>query len=213
MITNNRVLILAAGDGLRWGNYQGVAKHFINIDGEKILHRTCRQFLSYTDDVYVVGKSDEYVYPGTKLLVPPHDISWGDFAKYWSSRELWSLERTVLAFGDVYYTDQAIEKIMTTPGEIMWFLRHNHSTVTGGRPEIFTLAFDSSTHAVLDQHLERLIKGKVPPPGGWRLYKSLVRPHYQNNKMHVVIDDETTDFDFPYDLDNFERLRLERKQS
>jgi hypothetical protein len=206
-----RVLVLAAGDGSRWGNYKGVVKHFINIDGEKILHRTCRQFLNYTADVHVVGKSNDYSYPRTRLFVPRQDDSWGDFAKYWSSRELWSSERTVLAFGDVYYTDQAVEKIMTTPGEIMWFLRQNHSTMTGGRPEIFTLAFDSSAHATLDQHFERLIKDKVPPPGGWRLYRSLVRPRYQDNEMRVVIDDETTDFDFPRDLDNFERLRLERK--
>jgi hypothetical protein len=211
MITNNRVLILAAGDGSRWGDYKSVAKHFINIDGEKILHRTCRQFLNYTDDVYVVGKSDEYKYPGTKLFIPPQDHGWGDFAKYWSSKELWSSQRTILTFGDVYYTDDAVEKIMTTPGEIMWFLRHNHSKVTGGRPEIFTFAFDSCAQDLIISHFDKLIKGRVPPPGGWRLYRSLVRPHYQNNKMHVVIDDETTDFDFPYDLDNFEHLRQDKK--
>lgn len=207
MTTNNRVLILAAGDGSRWGNYKGIAKHFVNIDGEKLLHRTCNQFLKYTSDVHVVGKSKEYSYPGTKLFIPPHDPDWKDFAKYRSSRELWSLNRTILAFGDVYYSDNAVETIMTTSGEIMWFLRHNYSTITGGRPEIFTLAFDGSAHALIDSHLNALIKGNVPPPGAWRMYRSMVRPKYHDNKMHIVIDDETTDFDFPYDLDNFENLR------
>jgi len=208
MTTNNRVLILAAGDGSRWGNYKGTAKHFVSVDGEKLLHKTCKQFLKYTSDVYVVGKSEEYFYHGTKLYIPPHDPSWGDFAKYRSSRELWSSGRTTLAFGDVYYSDSAVETIMTTYGKIMWFLRHNHSTITGGRPEIFTLALDGSTHALIDSHLDALIKGNVPPPGGWRLYRSMVRPNYRDNKIHTVIDDETTDFDFPYDLDNFESLRL-----
>lgn len=207
MTTKNRVLILAAGDGSRWGNYKGTAKHFVDIDGEKLLHRTCRQFLAYSSDVHVVGKSKEYSYPGTKLFIPPHDPDWGDFAKYRSSRELWSSGRTILAFGDVYYTDEAVKTIMTTPGKVMWFLRHNNSAITGGRPEIFTFAFDSSAHSLIDKHLKILIDGKVPPPAAWRTYRSMVRPMYYDNKMHTVIDDQTTDFDFPFDLDNFERLR------
>ena len=207
MATNNRVLILAAGDGSRWGNYRGTAKHFVNIDGEKLLHRTCNQFLKCTSDVRVVGKSKKYSYPGTKLFIPRHDPSWGDFAKYQSSRKLWLSGRTTLAFGDVYYSDNAVETIMTTSEEIMWFLRHNNSTITGGRPEIFTLAFDGAAHALIGSHLDALIKGNVPQPGAWRLYRSMVRPNYHDNKIHTVIDDETTDFDFPYDLDNFESLR------
>jgi hypothetical protein len=206
MTTNNRVLILAAGDGSRWGNYRGTAKHFVDIDGEKLLHRTCRQFLTYSSDIYVVGKSEEYSYPGTKLFIPPHDPNWGDFAKYRSSKELWSSSRTTLVLGDVYCSDQAVETIMTTTGDIMWFLRHSHSEITGGRPEIFAFAFDSSAHERIDNALSALIQGKVPPPGGWRIYRHLVRPNYLNNALHTVIDDETTDFDYPYDYDKWLEL-------
>lgn len=206
MTTNNRVLILAAGDGFRWGNYRGTAKHFVDIDGEKLLHRTCRQFLTYSSDVYVVGKSEEYSYPGTKLFIPPRDPNWGDFAKYKSSKELWSSGRTILAFGDVNYSDAAINTITSTPGEIMFFLRPGHSTITGGRPEVFTLAFDGSAHERINAALDQLIRGKVPPPGASRTYHHLVRPHYTDNNLHTIIDDETTDFDFPYDYDKWLEL-------
>ena len=207
MKTEHRVLILAAGEGTRWENYLNVPKHLVEIDNEPIVYRTARQFLSYTSDVWIVSKNCEYSYPGAHQFSPPVDPLWSDFAKYRSCRELWSDGRTVLAFGDVYYSDAAIHTIASTPGQIMFFLRPNHSTLTGGRPEIFTLAFDGSAHERIDSALDQLIRGKVPPPGAWRTYRHIVRPHYTDNNMHTVIDDETTDFDFPHDYDRFLELR------
>lgn len=211
-MADTRVLILAAGDGTRWGNYRGVQKHELMIEGEKLIHRTARQFLSYTDDVYIVAKDDSYSYPGTKLFIPQENPEWLDFAKYYCSKELWSEERTILAFGDVYFTDDAIEKIMHDEREICFCFRSAiKSEITGHGPEIFTFAFTGSQHEKVTAHLEQLISNKTPPPGAWRTYRSLVRsfpnPNYECNDLFIDIDDWTTDFDFPEDLDEWEARR------
>ena len=37
-----RYIIMADGEGKRWGNYKGVPKHLITVEGETILERTIR---------------------------------------------------------------------------------------------------------------------------------------------------------------------------
>ena len=39
--------ILANGEGKRWGNYKGVPKHLIEIDGETLIDRTVRLLAKY----------------------------------------------------------------------------------------------------------------------------------------------------------------------
>ena len=38
-----KILILADGEGKRWGNYKGVPKHLLEIDGERLIDRMIRQ--------------------------------------------------------------------------------------------------------------------------------------------------------------------------
>lgn len=37
-----KYIIMADGEGKRWGNYKGVPKHLITVEGETILERTIR---------------------------------------------------------------------------------------------------------------------------------------------------------------------------
>lgn len=67
-----RAIIIAAGDGTRWGNYLDRPKHFIEIDGETILHRTVRLLNENgITDVHVVGGRDpRYLIAGSELYLP-----------------------------------------------------------------------------------------------------------------------------------------------
>lgn len=209
-----KVLILAAGDGSRWGNYRDTVKHLAMVANEVLLHRTCRQFLAHTDDVTVVGRDDSYAVSGAQLYVPPHnDPAWLDCGKFLSSRELWATaERTVLVFGDVYFTDEAVTTVMSATRDWVFFLRPWPSRLLEARKEVFGLAFDPSAHALLDERLAGLVRGRVAPvQAGWKLYVDMVRPSYGDifrNDRHIVIDDLTTDLDYPVDLDNLERALL-----
>lgn len=209
-----KVLILAAGDGSRWGNYRDTVKHLAMVANEVLLHRTCRQFLAHTDDVTVVCRDDSYAVSGAQLYVPPHnDPAWLDCGKFLSSRELWATaERTVLVFGDVYFTDEAVTTVMSATRDWVFFLRPWPSRLLEARKEVFGLAFDPSAHALLDERLAGLVRGHVAPvQAGWKLYTDMVRPSYGDifrNDRHIVIDDLTTDLDYPVDLDNLERALL-----
>ena len=47
-----KIIILADGEGKRWGNYKGVPKQLLRIDGETLLDRMIRQFKEYEDSYW-----------------------------------------------------------------------------------------------------------------------------------------------------------------
>lgn len=213
-----KVLILAAGEGERWSNFEGVPKHLVDVEGEILLERTCKQFLKYTNDVTVVGPNDDrYRIDGTTLYVPPiNKPRWGEMGKFRSSHELWSPARTVLAYGDVYYTDEAIETIMTDTHEWKFFLRKGPSSVTGCEyREIFAFAFNGSQHQRIRDKIAKLIQNKSNNlAGGWALFSELVfdtHNYLYDNPFYREIDDWTEDFDYTKDLLIWRKNRAEEK--
>lgn len=216
-----RVLILAAGDGTRWRNYRNTPKHLAEVEGEILLERTCRQFLQYTSDVIVVGTDDRYAVDSTTLYVPQQSKPrWQDMAKFWSSHEKWSPHRTVLAFGDVYYTDEAVKTIMTNTDEWHCFLRKGPSSITGCEwREIFAFAFNGTQNQRFREKISKIISKKTAPSGGgWQLFRELVWDTHNylfDNPYYTNIDDWTEDFDFPEDLSRwtFRRKSASRRSS
>ena len=184
-----RVLILAAGDAVRWENYRNTPKHRLIIEDEILIERTARQFLKYTNDVVIVGNKNAHQVEGCSMYVPGQGRNLKDMAKFISSQTIWSDDRTVLVFGDVYFTDEAVETIMSDTKQWRFYLRKGASTVTGkGWREIFGLSFDAS-------------------------FNSDMNKTEDNNKLfatdnHIEIDDWTEDFDFPDDLDTWEEKRM-----
>ena len=208
-----RVLILAAGEGSRWENYRGVQKHKLLIEGEVLVERIVRQFLNYTNDVVVVGSDESYEVEGASCYIPPYHHKWKDMAKFWSTRDIWSEQRTVLVFGDVYFTDEAVETIMKDEGEFTFFLRSKGSELTG-KPwrEIFAIAFNGSfTETLKARVLEIIESDRALRTGGWHLYKRL--EHEYKNTFSVEIDDWTEDFDFPVDIERWEERRASYKNT
>ena len=212
-----RVLILAAGEGSRWGNYRGTQKHKLVIEGEVLIERTVKQFLKYCDDVVVVGSDKSYEVDGARCYIPPQNHKWKDMAKFYSSKDIWSDERTVMVFGDVYFTDKAVKTIMTNEDEWIFFLRKGASRFTGKNwKEIFGIAFNGSSNNMIKDEMVKIIEGKgAPRVGGWHLFKSLVgsttEPSMFEKGGYVNIDDWTEDFDFPEDLDTWEEKRAAYK--
>jgi hypothetical protein len=206
-----KVLVLAAGNGDRWENYRGTAKHFLNVEGEVLIERTVKQLKRYTNDIVVVGSSDAYAIKGTSLYITKpaaEDTDFGDLLKFYSSMTLWSDTRTVLVFGDVYFTDEAMDQIMTTDDSFTFLLRDSSESLGGSRREVFAISFDGSANSLIRQHMLALMRDKSAPcAGGWTLYRSLTRPSWDVTQHCIKIDDWTTDFDYPKDLDEWESKR------
>lgn len=208
-----KVLILAAGNGTRWENYRGTPKHRLLIEEEVLIERTYRQFSKYTDNIIIVCNDGEDTVNGAQTYIPPFDKSWKDIAKFWSSRDIWSSERNVLVFADVYFTDEAVETIMNDKADLSFYLRDRASEITG-KPwkEIWGIGFNGKSIPILDTTIRSIIESSdyFNLPGGWCLYEQL-----KTNKHSfdvVKINDWTEDFDLPRDIDNWEINRQKYRQ-
>jgi hypothetical protein len=213
-----KAVIIAAGKAERWGNHLGVAKHFAPLAGEPIIVRTVRLLRERgVDDIVVVGPDERYDIDGARLFVPTHDYgSFGDADKFLSSRAEWSQGgRTVVLYGDVFFTDHAMDTIVGH-GVREWtlFARPYASKVTHKPwPECFAQSFWPEHRDEHERHLLRVAslhaKGRINRCGGWEHYRSMCgatsahtirRGELPTDRM-VVIDDETDDVDFPADYD------------
>jgi hypothetical protein len=204
-------IVLAAGEGKRWGNYTGVPKHLLEIDSESLIQRTTRQISVYADKTFVVGTDDSYKTDFSQLFIPKQKQPAMEMHKFSSSQELWS-ERTVLLFGDTYYTDQAISTIVQDTEDFTFFLRSDASSFTQ-KPygEIYAFSFLDSIHKKLKESIDiLLIQHDIYSAGGWSLMRHLLGiSHRSRTKDHLTkghyieIDDWTEDFDYPIDLDRW----------
>jgi len=209
-----RVLILAAGNGARWNNYNGVPKHKVVVEDEVLIERTARQFLKYTDDVVIVAKDQSYKIDGCSLYIPKLNKKYKDMDKFMSSKNLWSDTKTVLVFGDVYFTNEAVDTIMTNEKEYCFFLRKRGSKITGkNKEEIFAISFYAKNNNLMLLTIKDIISQNLPfSAGGWLLLKNLFNMdigwRHRNANRYINIDDWTDDFDYPEDFDNWTRNRI-----
>lgn len=208
-----RVIIRCAGGASRWGDFQGVPKHLVKICGEPVLHRTVRLINEITPDadVKVVVpdlKDRRYLIDGSSRTVDKPNPDFGDVDKIASSFHLWDpKDRTVVLFGDVWWTRQALESVLTGPVDDWWAWMR----IVGDGGEIFAFAFQPSSRPVVeaacrtvaDAHQQGRMDGI---PGGWALYRTLTGNAIDDHADHghaTRVDDWTDDFDTPDDWHNW----------
>ena len=195
-------VIVAGGLAKRWGNYGGVAKHFVEIDGEPIILRTIRQSSALFDRTVAVVPQFGYVSGVDREILAPEETRGREPWKVLSSKEEWSSGRTTLLYGDVYFTDTAIKKISTTTAPLAFLMRWAKSERTG-KPhgEIYAISFTKPLH----ERIVAAMEDFTPPPdiptrAGWHLLHRL-----RDVATLIEIDDETEDFDTPQDYGNWMR--------
>lgn len=195
-------VIVAGGLAKRWGNYGGVAKHFVEIDGEPIISRTIRQSSALFDRTVAVVPQFGYVSGVDREILAPEETRGREPWKILSSKEEWSSGRTTLLYGDVYFTDTAIKKISTTTAPLTFLMRRTKSERTG-KPhgEIYAISFTKPLH----ERIVAAMEDFTPPPdiptrAGWHLLHRL-----RDVATLIEIDDETEDFDNAEDYENWMR--------
>lgn len=219
-----RVVIIADGSGSRWGNHLGVPKHLVEVDGESIIHRAQRLFAAAGAEVLVVASDARYATEHGRLVGANHDYArWLDGDKFASSAHHWHpKDRTIVVYGDVYFTEQAVQTITTHEGrDWTLFGRFGPSSSTGSKhAEIFALSFHPNHHAEMMsalEHVSDLARRRVIDRcGGWELYRAMNglresecrhRSPQPQLSRSVVIDDWTEDFDTPADYEMFTARR------
>jgi len=213
---NTVAIIIAAGEATRWGNHLGVAKHFVPIDGTPILERTVSQLNRHDIKPYIVANTDEYDLPGARLYKPTHQPLNHDADKFLNSEDLWNtFGRTIVLYGDVFFTDEAMSTIVEHKGED-WVLfgRRGPNRFTGTEAgECFAQSFypkDLGDHRTALKYIAMLKRNnKIIRCGGWEHYRAMeglpIDPLKGNPKgeRFIKIDDWTNDFDFPADYEAF----------
>jgi hypothetical protein len=217
---SQRILILAGGEGLRWQNHLGVRKHLIPIHGEPLIHRTQRLFAERgISDIRVVCSlelaADYVTEVGTHEPLAQVDRAWVQEQE--SSRRAWNGDgRTIIVYGDVYYSHDLVDSIAHDNGE-PWrvFARWGASAITGkGYGEMFAWSFNAYAHRTLDNARNRAIAAKEAGRWwrclGWEVYREAVgipiREHERDDVHGFEWSDVTDDFDYPEDWDRWSRL-------
>lgn len=207
-----RVLVLAQGTGRRWDlggvPFLDAPKHLCEIDGETLLGRARRLFAEQGCEVIVVGPQEPGYTPCVTLDDPFPTGTEQD--KFLGTRHLWSdTERTIIAWGDVWYSAEAVRTIVENPSSrLHYFRRPRASAITGHRwDESFAVSFSPADHDRVVE-LAKLVAAEVQ---AGRVKKDHIRTHYaahlglplDNASLLVstpdqtVIDDWTDDFDRP----------------
>lgn len=222
-----RWLLMCGGDGGRWGNHLGRPKHLIKLAGEVVLERTVRQIHARDPeaDVVVVVKDMDGAYniDGARRSRAKLDLSREQADKVLSSEHLWSAsDRTMLLFGDVWWSEDAMDLIATDPQPWSVFARFGPSDITGCKhAELFGFGFDPEHRSTIADGANRCVdlakRGELKFwSGGWQVYKAAAGcpdhfvcgvkdPNYNTKDLghSVTIDDWTDDFDTPADWDRW----------
>lgn len=207
-----RVIIAASGEGKRWNNFRNIPKHLVNIEGEILIHRIYNQFRKYTEDIVIIATDQRYAIDNAKIQEPiPGDFL--DFGKIYSSHHIWSDERTIIVFGDVYFTDEAVNTIVSNQDDFKFFMRTGPSKYTGkNHKEIFAFAFSGGMNEKIKQYIHELVDRKQGGAGAWRLYLHMHNIEHERDYFksdgYIEINDWTDDFDYPQDIVKWEKMRL-----
>lgn len=196
-------IVLANGDSP--GAEKLADRHFLRIDGERLLDRTVRQF-GELGEVVVSGPDLRYKLPGAALYVPRAEPENLDADILLSTRSLWAAaDRTIVLLGDTWFSDDAVEAIAGIPSRKWIYIGREHGSRFSGTDygEIFGLSFWPADQVVLLAALHevrRLQRDEGLWRGGlWEHYRVLcgIDPLEHRIDGHFLeIDDETEDFDF-----------------
>ena len=199
-----RYIIMADGEGKRWGNYKGVPKHLITVEGETILERTIRLLIKLgidKTDIWVTSSDPRYKTIWNNTI--PQSIK---------DCELERFEESLIngpvcyLYGDVYYTEPAMQTIIETDTDDILFF--------GSDWEIFAIKVKEINKFLNEKHKvkEKYMTGELNRCIGWEIYRSLhgllMEDEYDfdNHKLtdaYVKILDETCDFDYPAEYEEW----------
>lgn len=190
-----KYIIMADGKGKRWHNYKNIPKHFIEVNGEKIIERTVRLLNEFDKDseVIITSHDKRYEINGSKRYEPKHNIL--EIDRF--TNELIE-DNICFLYGDTYYSDKAMEKIITINTDDLLFFGNGKSIV----------AIKIKDSNVFTKHVENVrklyLEGKIEKCIGWQVYQSFQGLSFDEKEIkdkYVYIQDDTQDFNSPKDYE------------
>lgn len=188
-----KYIIMADGKGTRWQNYNDIPKHLIEIDGETLLGRTVRLLKEGNPEceVIITSHDSRYEIPGARRYEPlNNNLEIDRFTEELIEDDVCFL------YGDTFYSEKAMNAILTTEPEDMMFFGNGRSIVA-----IKVADGDLFRHHV-DRVRELFLAGKIAKCIGWQVYQSFTGLPFgekQIGEKFLVLEDGTEDFNSPED--------------
>lgn len=188
-----KYIIMADGKGSRWQNYGDIPKHFIKINGETLIERTVRLLKEGEPncEVIVTSHDSRYEFPGVRRHEPQNNHL--EIDRF--TEEL--IENNVcFLYGDTFYSQNAMETILSTHTDDIMFFGNARSIVAVKVAD--GELFRSHVHRVRNLFLD----GKIDKCIGWQVYQSFTGLPFgekQIGENYVVLEDGTEDFNSPED--------------
>lgn len=191
-----RVVIMADGKGMRWNNYMGIPKHFAAVNGEKLISRSVRLLAKASKEFEIIVTSHDkrYEFSGSRRYEPLNNIY--EIDRF--TEELIVSDMCFL-YGDTFYTESSIKKIIEEEAEDILFFG-NKKTIVGVKIKDEIL-FRTHVKRVKDLYLQ----GKLRKCAGWQVYQSFTGQSFENSieikEKFILVDDMTTDINSPCDYE------------
>ena len=190
-----KYIIMADGKGTRWNNYLNIPKHFIEIDGETIIERTIRLLNEKDKDAEVIVTSHDkrYDLKGSTRYEPKNNIL--EIDRF--TEEL--IENNIcFLYGDTYYSDESIDRIINEPVEDILFFGNTTTIV----------AIKIKDGKLFKKHVDHVrdlfLKGEINTCKGWQVYTSFINGDYNKKEIkekYIMLNDDTKDYNSPYDYE------------
>lgn len=189
-------IIMAGGPAIRWKNYNNTTKHLIKIGNENMLERIVRQLKENNIiNISITSNNPNYELPGIKRNELIYDSKMYNMF-YYKSLE----DEVTFLYGDTFYTDNIIKKIIETKTDDIVFFGTDDSII--GVKVINYKKFKKYVEEMKDYNVDR---------AGWALYRkinNLPEENYTQCSNFVHIDEEVINVNTP---DDFELLMTKLK--
>lgn len=189
-------IIMAGGPAIRWKNYNNTTKHLIKIGNENMLERIVRQLKENNIiNISITSNNPNYELPGIKRNELIYDSKMYNMF-YYKSLE----DEVTFLYGDTFYTDNIIKKIIETKTDDIIFFGTDDSII--GVKVINYKKFKKYVEEMKDYNVDR---------AGWALYRkinNLPEGNYTPCSNFVHIDEEVINVNTP---DDFELLMTKLK--
>ena len=194
-----KYIIMADGKGTRWNNYHDIPKHFIEVGGETLLTRTVRLLRLFDAgcEIIITSHDPRYEVEGARRHEPVNNVL--EIDRF--TTELIE-DNVCFLYGDTFYSDSAIQSIVSTKTDDLMFFGNEKSIV----------AVKVKDERIFQYHVNRVrelfLQGEIKKCIGWQVYQSFMGMSFDEKKIagkYVYMEDGTRDFNSPEDYEKSER--------
>ena len=119
-------VIMSDGKGTRWNNYLNITKQEIVIDGENLLERIVRQINSFDKNAKIIISSHNSNHKVYGCMLYASDAI-NEYKRMYLYEKI--SKPTIFLYGDTYYEDNVIEKIVNDLIEKVMFYGNENAII------------------------------------------------------------------------------------